>query len=128
VSFKSTSKIKAELFSIPLDTSTTDQGAALDCSDQLNAGDKNSYDALSSNTAEALAASQFANALEIQFAPGPAARIPISLRTAQQLLLGLRVTVPKTAKPGEVFHLDLVQRDFSSKRIAGGLAIEIHVR
>jgi len=42
--------------------------------------------------------------------------------------MGLRLQAPKSAKPGETFVVDLVQRDEERKRVVGGLAIQVRVR
>ena len=126
--FKRESGLRVEPFFIPLNTSPRDQGAALDCGGHVAALDESSCGALTSEDTHVLDADQFANALEIHFASGPTAQLPISLRSAQQLVLGLRFTVPEAAKAGEVMNLSILQRDFRSKRITGGLAVEIHVR
>jgi hypothetical protein len=76
---------------------------------------------------DALIARQFDAAMEVPFEPGPSTQIPIALR-GLELVMGLRVRVPATAKAGDVLKMHLVQRDATGKRILGGLAIQIHVR
>ena len=126
--FNRRSGLKVEPFSIPLHSSPADHGEALDCGGRAGAGDQNNYGPLTSDAPQSLAAGQFAKAFEVPFAVGPTAQIPISLRAGQQLALGLRFTVPQTSTPGEVIKLNIVQRDFASKRIVGGLAVEVRVR
>ena len=46
----------------------------------------------------------------------------------EQLLFGLRLTVPKDAKRGQTLKLDLIQRDGAGKQILGGVAVQINVR
>jgi hypothetical protein len=102
--------------------------APLDCGGHAKGQAPTTDSVLTSLTPGALAARQFAEGSEITFASGLTAQIPLSLRPTQQLVMGLRVSVPQTAKPGEVIKLDVVQKDEKGKTIAGGLAIEIRVR
>jgi hypothetical protein len=76
----------------------------------------------------ALAARHFEGAVEAPFEPGPTARIPLVIKGGGQLAMGLRLQVPRGAKPGETFVVDLVQRDEQRKRVVGGLAIQVRVR
>ena len=73
------------------------------------------------------AGQHFAGAAAVAFAPGARASIPLALPKVEQFLVGMRVTVPREARRGDVLRADLLQRD-SSGRIAGGYAIEIHVK
>ncbi len=108
--------------------SADNEGATLDCGGQAKEQAPISDAVLTSRTPDALTARQFADGSEVTFATGRTAQIPLSLRPAQQLVMGLRLTVPQTAKPGEVINLDVVQKDEKGKAIAGGLAVEIRVR
>lgn len=86
------------------------------------------HDAMwTSDTADALVAQQFDAAVEVAFEPGRVAQIPIAFRGIE-LLMGLRLHVPATSKPGEVLRMHLVQRDADTKRITGGLAVQVRVR
>jgi hypothetical protein len=69
----------------------------------------------------------FTGGIETAFAVGRAAQLKLTLRPAQQVLLGLRISTPKTAQAGDVIRLNLVQRDESGNRIVGGLAVQINV-
>lgn len=73
----------------------------------------------------ALVAAAFPGALEVQFAGGERPRVPIVLRPLESLRVGLRVTVPATAKRGTVVTVDLVQRE--GDKIVGGVALTINV-
>jgi hypothetical protein len=68
----------------------------------------------------------FPGALELAFAQGKQAQLPIRLQPLESQRLGLRVTVPAQAKPGSSFTLDLVQRE--NGKIVGGVALRINVR
>ena len=72
-------------------------------------------------------AEHFIGGIETAFAVGRAAQLRVTLHLSQQVLLGLRVSTPKTAQPGDVIRLNLVQRDESGNRIVGGLAVQINV-
>jgi hypothetical protein len=102
--------------------------ATLECGGQAEAEASISDAPITTRTPDALVASQFRDASEVAFAAGRTAQIPLSLRPAQQLVMGLRLSVPQTAKPGEVIKLDVLQKDEKGKTIAGGLAVEIRVR
>lgn len=82
---------------------------------------------ITSRTPDTLASRQFRKAVEKVFKPGRRAQVPIMLRRLEQVLMGLRIQVPRNARKGEVLQIDLVQRDRTRKRILGGLAIEIRV-
>ena len=112
---------------IPATTLKDSDGVPLDCGGHLDGNAFFIHVALTSETLDALAARQFADAVEITFANGLTAQIPLSLHPAQQMVIGLRVTVPQTAKAGEVLNLDLVQKDEVGKTIMGGIALQIRV-
>ncbi|MEQ8215589.1 MAG: hypothetical protein ABRQ30_04785, partial [Smithellaceae bacterium] len=65
--------------------------------------------------------------VEVKFPAGATARIPITVRRQEQLTLGLRLKVPPNARKGDVIRTDLVQRDAKSRRILGGIAVQINV-
>lgn len=65
--------------------------------------------------------------VEVKFPEGAVARIPISVRRQEQLTFGLRLKVPPNARKGDVIRTDLVQRDIKSRRILGGIAVQINV-
>lgn len=123
-------ELKPKPLSVVPATIIRDDGedAPLDCGGNAVEQAAISDAALTSQTPDALVARQFADGSEVAFAAGRTAQIPLSLRPAQQLVMGLRLTVPQTAKPGEIINLDVVQKDEKGKAIAGGLAVEIRVR
>lgn len=65
---------------------------------------------------------------EARFGTGIRPHIPVALTAQQQLIFGLRLQVPAQARPGEILHVDLVQRDARTGRIVGGVAVEIRVK
>jgi hypothetical protein len=88
---------------------------------------RDDHGVLTSRTTGGLVAEHFAGGVETPFTSGRTTQLPISLRPTEQLMVGLRITVPPTAKSGEVIRLDLVQRSDNGKSIVGGLAVEIHI-
>jgi hypothetical protein len=97
----------------------------LDCASHACAAMPSTDQLLTSKTPERLAET-FPNALELKFAKGKQAQLPIVLRPLESQRLGLRVTVPADAKRGSSFTLDLVQRE--NGKIVGGVALRINVR
>ena len=63
----------------------------------------------------------------IVFKPGLVAGIPITLKARTALSLGLKLTVPRDAKPGETLELHLTQRN-REKRIVGGITYHLRVQ
>jgi hypothetical protein len=57
---------------------------------------------------------------------GPAPGIPVTLRPRSPVTVGLRVTVPKRAKPGSKGDVHVVQRD-ADGNIVGGVTVQIRV-
>lgn len=103
---------------------------AVDCLDRPESGHAEPArldDMLTSDRPEALAA-RFEQGAEAFFPAGSTSRIPIAIRSQEQLLFGLRLTVPKDAKRGETLKLDLIQRDGAGKHILGGVAVQINVQ
>jgi hypothetical protein len=50
------------------------------------------------------------------------------LKPNDQVLLALKVEIPKTAKAGSVHRFDVVQRNDRTNKIIGGIALEIRVK
>lgn len=98
----------------PLDCACGDHAAPADAEPAL----------LTSHVPERLAEA-FPGALELAFAPGKRAQLPVLLRPAESLRVGLRVKVPPNAKRGTRFTVDLVQRE--NGKIVGGVALEVRV-
>ena len=60
------------------------------------------------------------------FRPGLEAGFPFQLRPRSAVSAGLKITVPREAKPGETMSIDLVQRNRAGK-IVGGIAVQVNV-
>ncbi len=117
-------RLRANALVLPTAPLRGDSGR-LDCScdEHPNAEDAGSA-LLTSHVPERLATA-FPGALELAFGRGERARLPVLLRPAEALRVGLRVKVPANAKRGTRFTLDLVQRE--NDRIVGGVALEVRV-
>jgi hypothetical protein len=110
-------------------TPIADEGVALDCAGQAD-------DATGPAPPAGVARSDDPTTLaslpvfrtEALFGEGVRAHIPVRLAAQQQLTFGLRLRVPPEARPGELLHVDLVQREGPSGRIVGGVAVEIRVK
>ena len=74
-----------------------------------------------------LLARPFERGIEASFASGAIAQIPVLVRPQEQLTFGLRLQVPQEAKRRDTLRLDLIQRDAKSKRILGGIAVQINI-
>lgn len=68
-----------------------------------------------------------AKSLEVPFAAGRTAAIPLQLRGGDEIVLGLRLRVPADAKRGDVLRTHVVQREARSKNIVGGVTVEVRV-
>jgi hypothetical protein len=64
---------------------------------------------------------------EVAFPGKGAARLTFDLQPFDQTVVGLKIAVPRDAKPGQVIRLHFVQRSLSAKRIVGGVAVKINV-
>jgi hypothetical protein len=78
--------------------------------------------------ASARIARRFENAAEVEFKQGRVAQIPLTLEPRGQLVVGLRLRVPKEARPGSTFTLDLLERERESGRVVGGVAVQVRVK
>ncbi|MGB4075361.1 hypothetical protein [Pseudomonas sp.] len=97
----------------------------LDCASHSHAAIPSSDQLLTGKSAEQLVES-FPGALELAFAKGKQAQLPVVLRPLESQRLGLRVTLPADAKRGSSFVLDLLQRE--NGKVVGGVALRINVR
>ncbi|GLZ85953.1 hypothetical protein Pres01_20040 [Metapseudomonas resinovorans] len=97
----------------------------LDCScGDLSDGTHSSTAVLTSHAPERLI-EQFPGALELPWAQGERAQLPVLLRPSEALRVGLRIQVPSTAKRGSRFTIDLLQRE--NGKPVGGVALEVRV-
>ncbi|MCL6505822.1 MAG: HAD hydrolase-like protein [Bryobacteraceae bacterium] len=111
-------------------TPIADEGVALDCegrADHAANGAPQSARVARSDDPPTLAGLP-AFRTEALFEEGIRAHIPVAVAAQQQLTFGLRLRVPSQARPGELLHVDFVQREARSGRIVGGVAVEIRVK
>ena len=64
---------------------------------------------------------------EISFAAGLSAGFPVVLQPGQLQTFNLKVAAPATARPGDSFDINLVQRD-ENNTITGGITVTVNVR
>ncbi|HEY0060651.1 MAG TPA: hypothetical protein VGC21_00945 [Telluria sp.] len=64
---------------------------------------------------------------ELAFPASGSARVPVELAPFDQIVVGLKVAVPRDAQPGQVIRLHFVQRCLKAKQIVGGVSVEIRV-
>jgi hypothetical protein len=64
---------------------------------------------------------------EAQFSTGDAARIAVDLAPLNQVVMGLKVAVPRDARPGQLIELHFMQRSLALKKVVGGITVRINV-
>ncbi len=64
---------------------------------------------------------------EVAFPTKGVARLALDLPPFNQTVVGLKIAVPRDAKPGHVIRLHFVQRSLAAKRIVGGVTVQINV-
>jgi Zn-dependent metalloprotease len=62
----------------------------------------------------------------IVFQPGVLSGFPVGLKARRQVKVGLKITVPQEARPGQALKVDLVQRN-SQGNVVGGITVHINV-
>lgn len=67
----------------------------------------------------------FGDRVELPIQPGARVRMPLRLKPAEILLVGLRLTAPADAEPGTTFTVDAVQRE--GQTAVGGVAVQVRV-
>ncbi len=70
---------------------------------------------------------RFPQSWEAAFPGKGAASLAFDLPPYTQTVVGLKITVPRDARPGQVIRLHFVQRSLSAKCIVGGVAVQINV-
>lgn len=81
---------------------------------------------MTSDTPE-LVMRNFPNSWEAQF-PDVDGKIDIEVAPFTQKWVGIKISVPRTAKQGDTIKLHVVQRQIKSRSIVGGVAIQINIR
>ena len=67
-------------------------------------------------------------AAAVAFRPGRVAQLPLTLASTGQLVVGVRVAVPREARVGSTLTLDLLQREPENGRVVGGVAFQVRVK
>ncbi len=62
----------------------------------------------------------------LSFRPGLLTGFPIGLQPRAQLQLGLKVTAPQEAKPGDVIKIHLMQRN-TKNEVVGGITVQVNI-
>jgi len=62
----------------------------------------------------------------VRFAPGRVSHLSLNLAARQPLQSALRVTAPLDSKPGQIYDVDLIQRD-ERGRAVGGIGIRVRI-
>jgi Fungalysin metallopeptidase (M36)/Fungalysin/Thermolysin Propeptide Motif/Peptidase propeptide and YPEB domain len=62
----------------------------------------------------------------LAFRPGATAGFPVKLRGRRAINVGLRLTAPREAKPGDTLTLDLLQRNRRGQ-VVGGVSVRVNV-
>jgi hypothetical protein len=123
-------KLHPNLNSIPLSEYfglRAEKDAILDCGGHLSASPNNFNNVITSKNFMQFVFKNY----DAVFSRLPNLKIPsllTELKSNDQVLLALKVDVPKNAKKGSVYHFDVVQRDDRSSRIIGGIALKIQVK
>lgn len=128
--FKRVPTLILKQFDFSASSVITDADTHLDCAGVVHSqtDEREIYTAgmITSDLPELLAR-QFKQGFEAFFGSSLKAQIPISVRPQEQLVFGLKLKVPQETKSGETLRLDMVQRDTKSKKILGGIAVQINV-
>ena len=66
------------------------------------------------------------NETSIAFRPGLLRGFPIALKPRSQIKVGLKITAPPEAKPGDVIRIDLVQRNRKGE-VVGGITVQVNI-
>jgi len=98
----------------------------LDCGGHVGAATDAPARLLTSDVPE-LIARRFPDSWEASFSADGTARLPVEIDRFSQTVVGLKVEVPRDAKPGTSMKVHLVQRRRSTKRIVGGVAVCVNI-
>lgn len=65
-------------------------------------------------------------ATSIAFMPGLLSGFPVALKPRSQVKVGLKITAPPEARPGDVVEIQLIQRN-SKKQVIGGITVQVKI-
>lgn len=100
--------------------------ATLECGAHLHADTEERGQILTSD-APAEIARRYPRSWEVAFPAKENARLAFDLPPSSQIVLGLKIAVPKDVQPGRTIRLHFVQRSLAAKRVVGGVAVRINV-
>lgn len=75
---------------------------------------------------EVVLAGEFSRAAALNFKSGVLTGFPIGLPPRSQLQLGLKITAPEEAKPGDTFEIQLMQRN-TKNEVVGGFTVRVNI-
>lgn len=101
--------------------------AQLECGGHGHGSDHALQGAMLTSANPDLIEQRFPVSWEAQFSGGDAARIALDLAPLNQVVMGLKVAVPRDAQPGQVIALHFIQRSVAAKRVVGGVTVQINV-
>jgi hypothetical protein len=99
----------------------------LDCGAHIPAVDRTQRGLILTSATPGPIQERFQRSWEAVLPSTRAASLPIDLPPFNQVVMGLKIAVPRDAEPGQVIRLHLVQRSVAAKRIVGGVAVQVNV-
>jgi hypothetical protein len=100
----------------------------LDCGGRVR-GTAETVGAILTSDLPELIVQRFPDSWEAAFPGGGGARrLPVRIEPFSQTVIGLKVAVPRDAKPGRSMKLHFVQRRRPTEQIVGGVAVQVNVR
>jgi hypothetical protein len=99
----------------------------LECGAHLPSAEHAHRGRILTSTTPDLIQDRYPQSWEAAFPAKGAARLAFDLPPFNQTVVGLKVAVPRDAKPGGVIRLHFVQRSLAAKRIVGGVSVQINV-
>lgn len=105
--------------------SKMDEGL-LECAGQAHV--HGNYAPWTSRNPQAMLAERLRHAKVLPMKAGSVRDVPVTVPFGEWLRIGARIVVPKEAKRGSRLKVHLVQRSPFSRRVLGGVAVEVRVR
>ncbi|SHG75608.1 hypothetical protein SAMN05428948_1905 [Massilia sp. CF038] len=99
----------------------------LECGGHIDGGAHRHDGSIMTSNRRDLIEKRFPISWEMPFAADGAARMTIELAPFDQIVMGLKVMVPRDAQPGQVIRLHFAQRSLKGKHLVGGISVEVRV-
>lgn len=99
----------------------------LECGGHIPYGQSHLHRRILTSAATQLIEERYPESWEAHFPTSGAARLLFDIPSFSQIVIGLKIAVPRDAKPDSVIRLHFVQRILAAKRIGGGVAVQINV-